>query len=67
MTVPNERTRALVEAKEFLRALLDPKKTPRVPKIIRRSAYFVLKHYPAEYEIKELYKKLPKIFGKYHE
>ena len=46
MTLPDERYRAIVWTREFLRDLLDPKKTPKVPKGIRRQAYACLKHYP---------------------
>ena len=31
--------------------LLDPKKTPRIPKDIRIKARALLKHYPREYEM----------------
>lgn len=64
MTLPDERYRALLRTKDFLRALLDPKQTPKVPRIIRRQAGNVLKHFPAEYQLEELPKKLPKLFGK---
>ena len=50
MTIPVERYRALRMADEFLTSLLDPKKTPRVPKDIRRQAAVVLRHYPTRYE-----------------
>lgn len=63
MSLPDEKTRALMWAKRFMRDLLDPKKTPKVPSAVRRRAYSALKHYPAEYEIAKLHEKLPKIFG----
>ena len=46
MTLPDERTRAVHAAREFLLDLLDPKKTPRVPRDIRLRAHSVLRHYP---------------------
>ena len=49
MTVPSERYRALERTEEFLYSLLDPKKTPRVPKEVRESARSLLKHYPCAY------------------
>lgn len=67
MTLPDERTRAVLYAKEFLRDLLDAKKTPRVPRTVRERARNVLKHYPADYEIQALYKKTPRLFGKVQE
>jgi hypothetical protein len=46
MTLPDERTRATVNARNFLYDLIDPKKTPRVPKAVRERARRILKHYP---------------------
>jgi hypothetical protein len=51
MTVPAERRRAIDNTREFLRALLDPRQTPRIPREIRRKAYWCLKHYPTEYDM----------------
>ncbi len=57
MTLPDERYRAIVYAQSFLRDLLDPKKTPRVPKAIRREAYYRLKHFPSEFEVERIAEK----------
>lgn len=54
MTLPDERLRALHQAREFLRDLLDRQKTPKVPLWIRREAYYRLKHYPMPMEIDQL-------------
>ncbi len=64
MTVPNERTRAVLYTKDFLRDLLDPKKTPRVPKEIRQRAYRCLRHYPAWFDFLEASKLVPGVWGK---
>jgi hypothetical protein len=61
LTLPNERGRALLNTKMFLRRLLDPKKTPRVPKDIRKEAYWLLKHYPAKYEMEIMANESPDI------
>ena len=53
MTLPDERYRAVNNAREFLRSLLDPKKTPKVPKKVRKEAYWVLKHFPSEYDMQD--------------
>lgn len=52
MTLPDERYNALQNTRNFLRDLLDPKQTPRVPREIRRQAYWCLKHYPDEFHTK---------------
>jgi hypothetical protein len=65
MTIPIERSYALENTREFLKELLDPKKTPRIPKSIRRKAYWCLKHFPTELTIKEAQKKCPELFGGY--
>lgn len=62
MTTPVERTRSLIYARDFLRELLDPKKTPRVPTAIRREAYSRLRHYPGLWEIEQIPAGRGKIF-----
>ena len=62
MTLPDERTRAILWARAFLLDLMDPAKTPRVPRAIRRRAYSVLKHYPGWLDMK-LATKGHKVFG----
>ncbi len=61
MTMPNERFRAIVYARDFLRDLLDKSKTPRVPLYLRVRARSVLKHMIAVYELETLAKACPKI------
>jgi hypothetical protein len=63
MTTPFERTRALVQSKEFLAAMLDPKQTPKVPRWMRGKAKALLKHYPGLCEIEMAHKALPEEFG----
>ena len=54
MTVPSERYNALNRTREFMRELLDPKKTPRVPSKVRKEAYWCLRHYPSKYDVSRL-------------
>lgn len=63
MTLPRERYYAVINAGEFLRSLLDPKKTPRVPSEIRRQAYQRLKHYPHAMDMERVAEVLPELFG----
>lgn len=51
MTVPCERTRSLIYSWEFLLDLLDPKKTPKVPRVLRERAGKCLRHFPLPYEL----------------
>jgi hypothetical protein len=51
MTVPNERTQAVIYTEQFLKDLLDPKKTPRVPRAVRQRAGRLLRHYPGEFHM----------------
>jgi hypothetical protein len=64
MTLPAERRFAIEHARTFLRDLLIPTKTPRVPKSVRLSAYWVLRHFPTEHDMEQAVKKAPKIWGK---
>ena len=51
MTIPVERTRAVLNARQFLCDLLDPKATPKVPRSIRQRASRVLRHYPGRVDM----------------
>lgn len=63
MTMPCERTNAVKRARDFLLDLLDPKKTPRVPREIRQQAASVLRHYPGTYDLHRASQVLPLLFG----
>ena len=65
MTMPNERFYAVRNTREFLVELMDPKKTPRVPKEIRLKAYYAIKHFPSEYHMEEARKLAPSVFGEW--
>lgn len=62
MTLPFERSNAVKNARKFLLRLLDSKKTPRVPKIIRREAYWVLRHFPSDFDMEQAAKNFSKVF-----
>ena len=63
MTLPLERSRSLKNTRDFLYNLLDPKKTPRIPKEIRKQAYYLLKHFPADHDINYAADGAPNHFG----
>ena len=64
MTLPDERFRAVINTEKFLLELLDPKKTPRVPKHIRKQALWCLRHYPSQYEMEMTAEKYPEMWRK---
>jgi hypothetical protein len=64
MTLPDERYRALKWAEELMKDLLDPSKTPRVPKSVRAQARSVLRHYPGGHYIDEIARRAPDIIAK---
>lgn len=63
MTVPDERSRALVYTRAFLQDLRDPRVTPRVPKKVRDTASWLLRHYPEPYVIEIAHKAAPGWYG----
>lgn len=65
MTLPDERYRAVRAAERFMQDLLDPRKTPRVPKMIRAQARSVLRHYPSSYDLDRAAAASPEIFTKH--
>ena len=56
MTLPDERTRAIIYARKFLLDLMTPSETPRVPREIRNRARAVLRHYPLPSEVEVIAK-----------
>jgi hypothetical protein len=63
VTIPFERTRALIETKLFLEQLLDSKESPRVPAWARERARKLLRHYPTYSTIELAHKALPHLYG----
>ena len=63
LTIPSERSNSLRMTREFLRNLLDPKKTPRIAKKIRTDAYWCLRHFPADHDINYAADGAPDTFG----
>ena len=51
MTLPVERTNAVLNVERFLMDLCNPKKTKRVPSEIRDRARSLLKHYPRKFDM----------------
>lgn len=62
MTMPDERFRAVITASNLLHDLLDPKKTPRIPKTIRERARGALRHYPSYWDLDRAGQAAPDIF-----
>lgn len=62
MTLPDERYRAVLRTSEFLKDLVNPSKTPRIPKAIRQQAYWCLRHYPNEWEMQQVAEASPHVF-----
>jgi hypothetical protein len=51
VTLPHEEVNSLNGVREFLYDLLDPKKTPRVPRAVRLRAHRLAKHFPMSHRI----------------
>lgn len=62
MTLPDERYRAVLAAEQLLRDLCDPRKTPRVPKVVRGRARAALRHYPSKYDMQCAANRAPSVF-----
>ena len=63
MTIPTERTRALVYAHLFLKDLLNPAVTPRVSREVRETAKWLLRHYPELSTVQYAHRLCPELFG----
>jgi hypothetical protein len=63
MTIPTERTRAVLQTRDFLTALLFSNDTPRVPRYVRSRALRCLRHYPFSSGIWRAAERSPDIFA----
>lgn len=63
MTMPNERTRAVVQTAEFLRELTMPSVTADVPRAVREEARRLLRHYPGLGDMSLAHMLMPQWFG----
>ena len=63
MTIPVERTRAVLAAREFLQDLLVPSMTKNVPPEIRNRARRILRHYPGYLDIFQTVKDCPSLWS----
>ena len=61
MTLPDERYRSIQQARRLLEELCNPQLTPRVPAGIRDRARGALRHYPSNYDLRELESRSPHI------
>lgn len=64
MTLPDERYRALKQAKKLLEELCDPGRTPRVPSLVRDRARGALRHFPSDYELDKIAEDCPELLDK---
>ena len=60
MTTPYERTRAILETKQFLQNLAQ---APQVPEAVNQASLKLLRHYPTLLNIETAHKALPDVFG----
>jgi hypothetical protein len=64
MTLPIQEYYTLGNTLSFLLELMDPTKTPKVPKEIRQKAAHCLNHYPNLNRLEELYEKHLTLYNK---
>lgn len=60
MTLPDERYRAVVQAERFLSRLAGGHYA-RVPKAVREEASSLLRHYPGDWDLKQLERAAPHV------
>ena len=63
MTLPDERYRAVMHTRIFLHELLNPKVTPKVPRSVRDTARWLLRHYPSTWDLQQASESSPHIFA----
>ena len=63
MTMPNERTRTVLQTKEFLLDLQNEKKSAGVPESVRKEAHRLLRHYPDAWHLDSAHHGAPYLWG----
>ena len=63
MTTPEERTRAVLNTREYLIALANSARTSDVPEIVRQRAETLLRYYPEVADMAIAHNKCPIWFG----
>jgi hypothetical protein len=67
MTLPDERYRSIQQAKQLLLELTDPRLTPRIPAGIRDRARGALRHYPSDWDLRQLESAAPQVIQQHME
>jgi len=67
MTMPDERTRAVLGAAEVLKEQLNPQKHPETTDETRRHIRWALRHYPDRHEINGIALLCPEYFARVDE
>ena len=63
MTMPDERTRAVVQTKAFLLDLQNTTTYPAVPEVVRKEAHRLLRHYPNAWHLNVAHRCAPALWG----
>lgn len=63
MTMPDERSRAVLQTKEFLLELQNATKSPGVPEHVRKEAHRLLRHYPSAWHLDLAHRGAPDWWG----
>ena len=63
MTLPHQRTRALLKTRRFLETLTLPGDTPGLPDDMRKTAKRLLQHYPTDTDLEETHEGAPDTLG----
>ena len=61
MTLPDERYRAVIQAKQFLERLSFSSEIKRVPLAVRQEARRILRHYPSDFDLDEIERYAPHV------
>ena len=61
MTLPDERYRAIIQAKQFLERLSFSSEIKRVPLAVRKEARGILRHFPSEYDLDQIEQYAPHV------
>jgi hypothetical protein len=63
VTTPHQRTRSVLQTRQFLSELLSPDASPAVSRELQDEARRLLRHYPEPWHLSRLHERIPEEWG----
>ena len=61
--MPDERTRSIIQTREFLESIAGGREGPCIPESVKREAYRLLRHYPDDWHLATVAREVPEFWA----